>query len=189
MLVPRTNLMIFFINRNVHSLSLQLHWGVFSLPSLPPFSLLVKLGLRRIWRDCGWPLDIIRTTYTYYVYVYLYVWNWLFGEHSCGVSPPKTNSKGRSCRWQALYWKGFAQKGKNAVFAMNAAFLLSLKQYVILYLYVVLTYFMCTFPKKAQKFCDLLLNRNLHTVSIPQIYHLWKGNWALPLPNHSARWK
>ena len=67
---------------------------------------------------------------------------------------------------------GFAQKEKNAVFAMNAAFLLSLKQYVILYLYVVLTYFMCTFPKKAQKFCDPLLNRNLHTVSIPQIYHL-----------------
>ena len=50
---------------NTLLLSLQLHWGVFSLPSLPPFSLLVKLGLRRIWRDCSWPLDIC----TYYVYV------------------------------------------------------------------------------------------------------------------------
>ena len=50
---------------NTLPLSLQLHWGVFSLPSLPPFSLLVKLGLRRIWRNCSWPLDIC----TYYVYV------------------------------------------------------------------------------------------------------------------------
>lgn len=168
MLVPRTNLMIFFINRtnllifadfckifsfafpplNTFPLSLQLHWWVFSLPSLPPFSLFVKLGLRRIWRDCSWPLDIIRTTYTYYVYVYLYVWNWLFGEHSCGVSPPKTNSKKESIAvGKALYTNGLRPKRKNAVFAMNAAFLLPLKQYVILYVYVVLTYFMCTFPK------------------------------------------
>ena len=75
MLVPRTNFLIFadfckifsfpFPPLNTPPLSLQLHWGVLSLPSLPPFSLLVKLGLHRIWRNCSWPLDIC----TYYVYV------------------------------------------------------------------------------------------------------------------------
>lgn len=209
MLVPRTNLPIFFTffyqshkfvdfckifsfpfpPFSVHSLSLQLHWGVLSLLSLPPFSLLVKLGLRRIWRECSWPLDIC----TYYVYVIririLICLKLAFRRTLLRSVSSKDQFQGEVLPLASPLFKGLRPKRKNAVFTMNAAFLLSLKQYVILYLYVVLTYFMCTFPKKTQKFCDLLLNRNLHTVSIPQIYHLWKGSWALPLPNHSTQWK
>ena len=171
--------LLFFINcrifsfpfppLNIRSLSLQLHWGVLFLPSLPPFSLLVKLGLRRIWRDCSWPLDIC----TYYVYVIririLICLKLAFRRTLLRSVSSKDQFQREVLPLASPLSKGLRPKRKNAVFAMNAAFLLSLKQYVILYLYVVLTYFMCTFPRYTPKICDALPNRNFHARNLPQI--------------------
>ena len=111
-----------FPSLNVRSLSPQLHWGVFSFPPFPPFSLFVKLGLPRIWRNCSWPLDI----YTYYVYVLririLIRLKLAFRRTLLRSVSSKDQFQREVLPLASPLFKGFRPKRKNAVFAMNAAF-------------------------------------------------------------------
>lgn len=188
MLVPRTNLMIFFdfywflhifllfidfFKCSFPFPSIALRGSFFTLP--PSFSIVCKAGFAQDsagMQLTPWHMYVLRIRNTY---TYTYTFEIGFSENTpaeCLLQRPIP--RGGLAVGKPSIERASPKKEKTQCSQWTLRFLLSLKQYVILYVYVVLTYFMCTFPKRTQKFCDLLLNRNFHARNLPQICLCWK---------------